>query len=139
VAWRLYTKADQPAVAALHRRMSERVGEKFELTPLDERPVLIGLVYEDKGAITHVAILEAQAEFMALGETALPRREWDEANRLCSEVCKVYDLNLVRAFVPSAALASRPGRRSPIERMLETFGFSREDLKRITPFTRKMA
>lgn len=160
--WRLYTKDDAAAVNALHAALVERVGENFELPALDERPVLIGLVREDAGTITHAIFLEAQAELCAIGESAIPQNEWNDAERQLVEVCKLYDLHFVRAFIPAAALdvkepkrrlirrlverlfnylrlKRRPKRQSPIERLLHHFGFVREDLRRITPFTRRMA
>jgi hypothetical protein len=145
MAWRLYRKEDQAAVELLHEAMIKRVGEKFELPALDERPVLISLVHEKAGAITHAIFLEAQAELCAMGDSALGKEDWKDAALQLAELCKVYDLHFVRAFVPTVAVEPphrKPDakrRRAPIERLLHHFGFVREDLSRITPFTRRMA
>lgn len=138
--WRLYTKADEAAVAALHAAMVERVGEKFELPTLLERPVLITLVYEAAGKITHAVFLEAQAELCAMGDDSLSRRDWKDAALQLAELCKVYDLKFVRAFVPNVAIERKKSEKpAAIERLLHHFGFVREDLSRITPFTRRLA
>jgi hypothetical protein len=140
MGWRLYTKRDEAAVAALHAAMVERVGDKFELPTLDERPVLITLVNEVDGLITHAVFLEAQAELCAMGDGSLSKRDWKDAALKLAELCKVYDLKFVRAFVPNLALArANSTKPAAIERLLYYFGFVREDLSRITPFTRKLA
>jgi hypothetical protein len=141
MGWRHYRETDREAVAELHAAQMARVGEAFTIPPLDKEPCLVGLVYESEGEVTHAALLEAQAEFMALGETPLPMNEWDEADRLCSQVCAFYRIGYVRAFVPAAALetnSKNPNKRSPVERLLHRFGFVREDQSRIQAFTRKM-
>src|SRR5579871_4268659 len=82
--WRVYTPADKPETDALHARMEARLGRDLDLPQLDERPVLISLVYEDKGVITHAVFLEAEAEVCAMGECSLPRSEWDSRRRFFS-------------------------------------------------------
>lgn len=144
MAWRLYTKRDEAAVAALHAAMIERVGEKFELPTLDERPVLITLVYEVEAdgngkKITHAVFLEAQAELCAMGDDSLSKQDWKDAALKLAELCKVYDLKFVRAFVPNVAIERKKAEKpAAIERLLQHFGFVREDLSRITPFTRRL-
>lgn len=140
MSWRLYTKLDEAAVARLHAAMIQRVGEKFELPTLNERPVLITLVHEVAGVITHAVFLEAQAEICAMGDDSLSRRDWKDAALKLAELCKVYDLKFVRAFVPNVAIErKKPEKPAAIERLLYHFGFVREDLSRITPFTRNLA
>jgi hypothetical protein len=135
--WRLYTAADRQQVEALHLQMHERLGCSLDLPSLDERPVLISLVYEDHGMVTHAVFLEAEAEVCAVGKAPLARKEWEEAAKQLIEVCKVYDLRLVRAFVPQAAMNRKLGRRrSPIERILRFFGFDQETPDELTQFVR---
>jgi hypothetical protein len=135
----LYKPSDKEAIEALHVRMEARTIEKLDLPQMDERPVVIALVYEKQGTITHAVFLEAEAEVCALGESALPAKEWDAAGETLLEVCRVYQLRAVRAFVPQEALTEKRGKISPVERILKHFGFEREDSRRMTQFFRWVA
>ena len=66
MGWRTYEAADKCAVDALHIEMQARLGQTFELPDLSKRPILVSLVYEKDGVITHAAALEAEAELMVL-------------------------------------------------------------------------
>lgn len=119
--------------------MQERLGFPVEVPQLDTEPVLLSLVYEEVGVISHVAFVEAEAELQTLGDCPLPTEEWKGAEVLLDEVCRRFKLRVVRAFVPEMALAvldKHPQKKSPVERMLNRFGFVREDHTQLTAFTR---
>jgi len=136
--WRTYNEADLPAVERLQTELQTRVRMPMHLPKLDERPILLALVYETDGVITNLAVLEAEAEIMLLGEQALAFAEWDEAATILTQVCCAYRLRMVRAFVPALSLGGKTRRGSAIERILHYFGFVREDPARITPYTRQL-
>lgn len=139
MTWRLYQKQDESQVAALHAALQARVGEQFDLPALDERPVLISLVREDDGVIAHAIYLEAHAEVCAMGESPIPEQEWAQAEEQLVNICALYRIPIVRAFVPAAALETkRADKPSAIERLLHHFRFVREDVSRLAPFTRRM-
>lgn len=130
---------DRYAVEELRQRMQARLGREIDLPELSERPVLCSLVYERKGQITNAVFLEVECEVQALGDEPLPRLAWDKAGKMLSEACALYDIRLVRAFVPNEALESRrKGKLSPIEKILRYFSFTREDSARFTAFSRWM-
>ena len=130
MGWRTYEAADKCAVDALHIEMQARLGQTFELPDLSKRPILVSLVYEKDGVITHAAALEAEAELMVLGNGPLPTNDFKEADRV---------LTGVRAFVPNSALQSkRQNKLAPVARILKRFGFRRESPDAITSFTRWM-
>ena len=125
--WRLYEPIkDKAAVDELHAQLDKRLGLEAATPPeLSERPVLIGLVYEKDGVITNGAYLEAEAAICLFGETALALEEWDKAAEKLRDICQLYRIRSVRAFIPQQVL-STSGKLSPIERILKHFGFVRE-------------
>jgi len=135
--WRVYTPADKPETDALHARMEARLGRDLDLPQLDERPVLISLVYEDKGVITHAVFLEAEAEVCAMGECSLPRSEWESAAQILQQVLDSYRIRIVRAFVvPEALERKNPKKPTALERILKHFGLQREDVNKLVPFSK---
>ena len=130
---------DKAAVMELKQRMEARLGRQFDVPELSERPILCSLVYEQNGCVTNAAFLEVECEVQALGDAPLPRKEWDKAGKMLSEACSLYDIRLVRAFVPNQALTpGRKGKLSPVEKILHYFSFSREDVSQFVPFVRWM-
>ena len=139
MGWRTYEAADKCAVDALHIEMQARLGQTFELPDLSKRPILVSLVYEKDGVITHAAALEAEAELMVLGNGPLPTNDFKEADRVLTGVCSAYRIRMVRALVPNSALQSkRQNKLAPVARILKRFGFRRESPDAITSFTRWM-
>jgi len=136
--WRVYAESDLPAIEALVKELETRIRMPMSLPKLNERPILKALVYETDGVITNLAVLEAEAEIMLLGEQALAFEEWDKAATILTQVCRDYRLRMVRAFVPALSLEGKTRRGSAIERILHYFGFVREDPARITPYTRQL-
>lgn len=135
MSWRLYLPDDKAAVDALHVQLNARLGIEVDIPQLDERPVLISLVYEQKGVITNFVFLEAEAEIQAGGECSLPREEWDKAAKILQEVLDAYRLRIVRACVPQKALERKQsGKPSAIERILKHFGFVREQSDEMAQF-----
>lgn len=135
MSWRPYTDADKPSVDALHIQMETRLGRTLDMPDLGKRPMLIGMVYDNDGVVTHAVALEAEAEVMALGETPLASKEWDYAATVLTQVCCAYRIRIVRSFIPSECLGVSP-KLSPIERMLKHFGFVREDHSKMVQFSK---
>lgn len=134
--WRDYEPKDEHAVAALFVAAAARLNIVFDLPKLNQRPILKSKVYEKDGVITHVAVLEAAAEVMAIGGDVLPAEEWDEVATEFTQVCCAYRLRLARAFVPMEAGGTNPGVMRGLLKALKRFHFRREKKSQVSVFTR---
>jgi hypothetical protein len=137
MTWRQYIPADTKDVRALLAKLEARVGQPIDVPKLDDEPVLISIVREHEGVVTHVVFAEAVAEIQSLGECPIPLEEWDGASMLLGGICRHYKLRMARAFVPHEALERKqPEKPTPIERILHRFGFVREDHSKMTCYSR---
>lgn len=132
IVWRIYEPRDAEDVARLKSELEAKVGP-FDLPALDARPILIGIVGETDGKVTHAIALEAEAEILLIGADPFPPKQMAPAEKMMQDVLEKYRIKLTRAFIPAIALESTNKRGSPVERILKHFGFRREGL---TPFTR---
>ena len=69
--WRDYEDTDYEAVCLLHAQMEDKVGRQLDLPNPGERPVLICVVGETDGVITHAVFAEAEVEICAVGPNPL--------------------------------------------------------------------
>lgn len=130
--WRYYDPEKYPgdvqAVADLHREQELRLGQKMDQPDIGVAPVIVSVVREVEGRVTHCIFLEAEAEACALGSEPLTSEEAQEAVRdFLLPVAKKYKLRIVRSFMPEGLVSGKQGRLGPVARLLGKLGFTRED------------
>lgn len=144
IQWRLYEPKDSEAVLELHAQLEERVGRKLPLPNLMSDPVLVALVGEIDGKVTHGVFLELEAEVCAIGPNAMAPSEMPEAVAYLESVLDRFKIRIVRAFVPRQMVATRNtavrgriiNKKPALKRLLEKLGFVQEDDSRISQFYR---
>jgi hypothetical protein len=121
IKWRDYDHdTDYEAVVILHKKMQERVGRDFDMPHPNQRPVLLCMVGETDGVITHVVYGEAEMEICAMGEDPMPAEELAPVVARFHEVAQKFALRIARAFVPRSMIQKANGRPSAIARILKS-------------------
>ena len=123
----------------LHNEMENKIGHKLDLPNLLAEPVMVALVGETEGKISHGLFVEAVGDLCAIGSSPLSARQirtgpveiggrkFDTAEQALLGVMSGYRLRQVRSFVPSVALEKKDDRNSPIQRTLERMGMMEDD------------
>lgn len=124
IHWRDFDpELDYEAVCLLHMQMEKKIGRRLDLPNPGERPVLICVVGETSGEVTHAVLGEAEMEVCAIGPNPLPRNEIYPVMRRLTEVAQFYHIRLARSFVPKQMLVAPNGRPAPIARILKHANF----------------
>ena len=130
INWRFYAPGDEAAVKAMHLQMEAKVGTPLDLPDMLDLPVLVSLVGETDGVITHGVFLELEAEVCAIGSNPLPPEQLREAEAYLLAVLDRRILEFMRLVKPMV-------RKVPaLRRVLEGMGFTREDSSLMTQFYR---
>jgi hypothetical protein len=117
--------------------MEEKVGTKLDLPDLLSEPVLVALVGETDGVVTHGLFAEAEIEVCAIGSNPLPPSQMRDAEAYILSVCDRFKIRMVRAFVPTSLVPNENSRKpGALERILKNMGFTRESESLVTQFYR---
>lgn len=123
---------DEVAARRLHADLEAMAGRKLDRPDLLGKPVLITVLGETDGVVTHGFYLEAEIEACAMGAAPLASRELAAViNLFLLPVAQQYGIRIARCFVPSALIEGpRLGeRKRPLHRLLERMGFTLEQGK----------
>lgn len=130
ITWRKYVaETDLLDVVRLHGEMEAKLGSHVDLPTPDQRPVLITIVGETDGKITHGIFLEATVECCAIGTQVLPAKDLMNAiEQHLLPTARMYKIRMARAWVPKVMIDGKINeRKKPLERILERCGFELEN------------